>query len=52
MISRVSGTDFQLDQNKWQQIMDSTMKIKNNNNLKEFSIINLRINLFFNLKKA
>ena len=32
--------------------MDSTMKIKNNNNLKEFSILTLRNNLYFNHRKA
>ena len=47
-----SRNDFHLEQVEWSQTIDSTMKIRDNNNLKEFSIPNLRNNLFFNLGRA
>ena len=52
MNSKDTKTDVILENEEWTQIIESTMKIKNNNNIKEFSILNLRNNLYFNLKKA
>ena len=52
MISKTTGTDdFVLD---WDQsnIIENTLKINDNNNLKEFQILNIRNNFNFNFKKS
>lgn len=50
MITKDTGIDYFIKQEKWSKIVKSTMKIRDDNNLKEFQILNLRNNLFFNLR--
>ena len=50
MISKTIGSDYCINDGKWSECIENTLKIKDNKNLKEFKILDLRNNLYFNLK--
>ena len=52
LISRKVNQDYAISQDNWNQTVKSTFKIKNHNNLKEFQILLIRNNLFFNDRLA
>ena len=52
MISKAAGTDYYIEIWDWSNSIENTLKIKDNNNLKEFQILNIRNNLYFALKKS
>ena len=52
MISKTIGTDYYIHDWDWSNSIENTLKIKDNNHLKEFQILNFRNNLYSNLKKS
>ena len=52
MFSKAIGTDYYIDDWDWSNSIENTLKIKDNNNSKDFQILNIRNNWYFNLKKS
>ena len=52
MYSKATGSDYCINDWDWFNCIENKLKIKDNNNLKEFQILNIRNNLYFNLKKS
>ena len=50
LITNATKSDYPINNLDWSRNIENTLKIKKNNNLKE--ILNLRNNLYFNLKKS
>ena len=51
IVYKASGTDYYIDDWDWSNSIENTLKIKDNNNLKQFQILNIRNTFYFNLKK-
>ena len=52
MISKTTGTDCNIYDWDWSNSIENTLKIKDSNNLKVLQILNIKNNLYFNLKKS
>ena len=50
-ISSTLGTDYYINNLDWSSGIENALKIRDNNRLKEFQILNIRNYLYFNLKK-
>ena len=52
ILTNDSRSDYYITDSEWSHIIENMLKIKDHNNLKEFQILNVRNNLYFNLKKS
>ena len=52
MISSTLSTEYYINDRDWSSSIENTLKIRNNNPLKELQILNIRNNSYFNLKKS
>ena len=48
MISKTTGTDYYIHDWDWSNSIENTLKIKDDNNLKEYQILNIRNHLYQN----